>query len=182
MHAMGSFASGGLSSRGKYFQSARADFSVDPERWYVRDLLLKHISGTLSGNVLYETSGKVNYDATIKMDPATFTPFVSEDKTKELLQHISFSNNPAVNIHFSGSGSSKEPETWLTNGHFRIGQCKYQNIPLLGANGTFETNSQGIIFRNFRIVPAEGHFIDGKMAQVLAVSDTLLTLPTTPFV
>ena len=167
MHAMGSFASGGLSSRGKYFQRARADFSIGPERWYVRDLLLEHMSGTLSGNVLYETSGKVNYDATIKMDPATFTPFVSEDNTKELLQRISFSNNPAVNIHFSGSGSSKEPETWQTNGHFRIGQCTYQNIPLLGANGTFETDSRGITFRNFRIDPAEGHFIDGKMAQVL---------------
>ena len=167
MYAMGSLACEGISSRGEYFQTTRADFSISPERWYVRDLQLEHRSGTLQSNILYETSGNINYDAIITMDPETFAPFVDDDQTKELLQRFKFSNNPAVNIHFSGSGLSDKPSTWHTNGHFRIGQCRYQNIPLLGATGAFEINPEGMIFQDFRIDPAEGHFVDGKLAQFL---------------
>lgn len=167
MRAIGSFACGRFSSRGENFQGARADFSIGQERWYIRDFFLKHMSGTLSGNALSETSGEIYYNASIEMDPATFTPFVKDEKTKDLLQRIRFRENPAVNIHFSGSGFSENPAQWQTKGHFRIGQCRYRDIPLLGATGAFEIHPQGIIFRNFRIDPDEGHFIDGKLAKFL---------------
>ena len=167
MQAVGSFACRRFSSRGENFQEARADFSIGPERWYIRNLFLKHMSGTLSGNALSETTGDIHYDTTIKMDPATFAPFVTGETTQDLLQRFRFREKPAVNIHFSGSGPTTNPEQWQTHGHFRIGHCKYRDIPLLGATGTFEIHPQGITLRNFRIDPDEGHFIDGKLAKFL---------------
>ncbi len=174
LRAIGSFECGRFSSRGESFQGARVNFSIDPERWYVRNLFLKHISGTLSGNALNQTAGEVHYDAVIKMDPVTFSPFLSGKKTQDLLKKLEFRENPAVNIHFSGSGHATKPEQWQTNGHFRVGHCRYNDIPLLGATGAFEIHPRGITFRDFRIDPDEGHFIDGKLAEFLGQEELVI--------
>lgn len=166
MRVIGSFECNRFASRGENFETAYADFSIDPERWYVRNLLLGHKSGTASGNALSETSGKIRYNAAIEMDPTTFAPFFSNEKTQDLLNRFQFGESPAVSIRFSGTGPATDPDDLATAGHFTIGPCKYRDIPLVGATGKFNIHSQDITFQDFRIDREEGH-IDGKQVKIL---------------
>jgi hypothetical protein len=174
MQVVGNLECSRFASRGKIFERAHADFSIDPERWYVRNLFLGHKSGTASGNALSETSGKIRYDATIEMDPTTFTPFFPEGKTQDLLNRFHFDANPALYVHFSGAGPSTNPDHWNTTGHCRIGHCTYRDFPLVGVSGRFKIHAQDITFQDFRIEPEEGQNIDGKLARFLGNEELVI--------
>ncbi len=174
MQAVGSFECNRFVSRGKIFEKAYTDFSIDPERWYVRNLFLGHKSGTASGNALSETSGQIRYNAKIEMDPTTFTPFFPAGNAQDLMDRFQFNANPAVYIHFSGAGPSINSDHWKTTGHCRIGHCTYRDFPLVGVSGTFKIHAQDITFQDFRIEPEEGQHIDGKLAQILGNEELVI--------
>ncbi len=162
----GTFECGRVGSHGKIFDGAYAEFSVSPEKWYVRNLLLEHLSGTASADVLYDAASGLRYRAQIAMDPTAFTPFFKTESTKAFLRRFQFdSKNPTINVSAKGSGPGLDPTTWTTSGEFILGPCRYRNVPVLNATGNYEISGPEMSFSDFRVTRPEGR-IDGDAVHV----------------
>ncbi len=161
----GTFECDRFGSRGQIFEGAHADFSVAPGRWYLRNLLLEHKTGTSGANALYTAEEGIRYEGAIEMDPATFIPFLGKEQTKQFLRRFEFGRSPTVSLRFSGSGPDLDQQNWTTLGRFTLGPCHYREIPVLGAAGKFEIQGKDMTFRDFRIEREEGH-LDGDLVHV----------------
>lgn len=165
LRMIGTFECGRFGSKGQIFEGAYADFSIDPNRWYLRNVLLDHQSGNASGNALYDSAKGIRYRAAIEMDPTCFVPFLQNEVNEKFISRFQFEENPTISLRFEGDGPSTDPREWSSTGHFTIGPCRYNEVPLLGATGKFESKGKVTTYRDFRILREEGH-IDGDFAQV----------------
>lgn len=165
LRATGTFECERFASRGQIFEGAYADFSIAPDRWYLRNLLLEHKSGTTSANALYIKNDGIRYKAAIEMDPTTFIPFFGKETTRNFMNRFKFGANPTISVSVSGEGPGLNPRDWTTRGHFNLGPCLYREIPVVGTTGTLEITGKNLIFTDFRLDREEGH-LDGKRVEV----------------
>jgi hypothetical protein len=161
----GTFECDRFASRGQIFEGAYADFSVAPDRWYVRNFLLEHKTGTSGANALYTEADGIRFEAAIEMDPTTFIPFFDKEQTKAFLRRFEFGRSPAISVQISGDGPDLNQLGWTTRGRFTLGPCIYREIPVVAATGKFEIKAKDMTFREFRIEREEGH-IDGDLVIV----------------
>ena len=68
------------------FESGATNFSYNNSKLYLRNLSLAHESGTLSGSYLQNELKEFQFDAELKMDPRTFTPFM--DKVPDFVSKL----------------------------------------------------------------------------------------------
>ncbi len=161
----GTFECERFASRGQIFEGAYADFSIAPDRWYLRNLLLEHKSGTTSANALYSKQDGIRYQAAIEMDPTTFIPFFGKEVTRRFIHRFQFDSNPTISVSVTGEGPGIDPREWTTRGHFTLGPCHYREIPVVGTTGNLEVTGKNLIFTDFRLHREEG-YLDGKRVEV----------------
>lgn len=152
----GSLDCGRFSTRGAVFDGLSARFGVAPEGVYIRDLLLRHQTGTLSAQALDHEENGFRYRAVLRMDPNAFLPFARMEKTREIIQRFEF--NPKSNIHFEleGAGPEADIQQCLNQGRGELRNFKYRGVEMemLAADVEFKDPMQH--YRNIRIKRAEG--------------------------
>ena len=152
----GSLDCGRFSTRGAVFDGLSAKFGVAPEGVYIRDLVLRHQTGTLSAQVLSHEQEGFHYRALLRMDPNAFLPFAQMEKTREILRRFEFSPRSNIFFELEGAGPVADLQECLNQGRGELRNFRYRgvDIDLLTAEVEFKDPKQH--YRNVRLQRPEG--------------------------
>ena len=156
VHASGRLEFGRFSSRGAVFSGLDANFGVAHEGVYIRDLLLRHETGTLSAQALAHDTEGFRYRAVLRMDPNAFLPFAKMEQTREIIRRFQFSPRSSIHLELEGQGPEPDLQLCRNRGRGELRQLSYRGVELelLEADIEFQDHEQH--FRNVRIQRAEG--------------------------
>lgn len=168
VHATGSLDCGRFSTRGAVFDGLKANIGVSPEGVYIRDLLLKHESGTLAAQALSHEKEGFHYRAVLRMDPNTFLPFAKMKQTRELISRFQLNPSSSVYLELEGKGPRPDLQACVNKGRADLRNLRYRGVDLVQVEADLEFQGPVMHFRNGRIRRKEGV---GEVAHV-HVNDT----------
>jgi hypothetical protein len=156
VQVIGRLECGRFSTRGEIFDGLAANIGVAPEGVYLRDVLLRHETGTLEGQLLIHETDGVRYRATLRMDPRAFIPFSRQEQTRELLRRFEFDGKSDIFFTIEGTGPVFDPQQCVNRGRGLIKHFVYRGVPVeeMAADVEFQGPQQH--FRNITIKRPEG--------------------------
>ncbi len=141
---------------GAIFEGFQADFCIEHDKKFFRNIVVEHNTGTLSGQFLVE-GDQIRYKGDLDMDPTVFIPMLKREETRRFYRRFDFGNSPTVSVQFEGSGPVSEPTKLHTTGRLALGPCKFNGIEAEAAIAQFEIKNRDHIFHEFRLERKEGH-------------------------
>lgn len=147
---------GRFSTRGTVFEGVKASIGVAPEGVYIRDLVLRHETGTLAAQTMVHETDGCRYQLVIRMDPNAFVPFAKMQKTREIIQRFQFTPESFIHFELNGVGTEPDPQKCLNTGRGDLRHFKYRGVELdeLLADVEFQGPIQH--YRNLKIKRPEG--------------------------
>jgi len=147
---------GRFGTRGEVFDGLKANIGVAPEGVYVRDLLLRHKTGTVSAqSLVHETQG-TRYQLMVRMDPNAFLPFAKTKQTRDIIQRFEFTPESSIDLELVGEGAEPDPQKWVNKGHGDLRRFKYRGLYLDELNADVEIQHPLMHFRNVKVRRPEG--------------------------
>lgn len=176
----GHLESGRFGSRGEIFESLSLSIGATPEGIFARDAVLKHKTGSVLMSVMYHRAQGLKVDATLRMDPNLFLPFISGPKTREIIQRFTFRDDSLIDVRMAVAGASDRLKECVISGHGLVKKASYKGV-------FFESVEMDLAFRgdshNYYNVraqrpdgPAEARFVfvndadDQKWVRLIGVS------------
>ena len=156
IEAVGELQSGRFNSRGEVFEGVSASFGVAPEGFYIRDGLLRHKSGTLAIQTMFQEIEGFKYRAVLRMDPHAFLPFASEEATRELIRRFQFDDSSSIFVGLEGQGPDMSLGSCRNVGRAEFHDLKYRGVEFAAASGELEFFNRKLIFRNVAAVVRSG--------------------------
>ncbi len=156
VHVTGSLDCGRFGTRGEVFEGLRAMIGVAPEGVYVRDLLLRHKTGTLAAQTLVHETQGTRYDLVLRMDPSAFLPFAQMRQTREIIQRFEFTPESSIHFELTGSGPLPDPQKCLNRGKGDLRRFKYKGLYLEEMQADVEFQHPMQHYRNIRLRRQEG--------------------------
>lgn len=156
VQATGRLDCGRFSTRGAVFDGLEANIGVAPEGVYVRDLVLKHETGTLTAQALSHEVEGFRYRAVLQMDPNAFMPFAKMKQTRELISR--FQCNPKSSIYFEveGAGPKADLQQCVNKGRGDLRNLRYRGVDVEQLETEVEFQGPIMHFRNAKIRRPEG--------------------------
>ena len=152
-------------SRGEMFEGFHADFSIDRERFFFRNVLLEHGTGTAEAKLLYNREEGMRYEATVDLSPKIFSRFIDNEAAKGMIERFEFDRSPNFFVHLEGRGPARDRATWHTTGNVSTSNFRYNGTPVKNVVTNFEVSNQILTFTDFRLDREEG-YISGDMARI----------------
>ncbi len=153
-------------TRGQVFSGANFGFSLEGERFYLRNLRLDHKTGVAFLNLKYEP-GKgeetMQYQAEIKLDPLVFRPFLDE-RGRKFIDAWNFGETSLIYIAAVGQGESWDFATWKNRGVFDLRHFRLNGVEFLELEADYEADGATQWFRNVALVREEGRIV-AELAQ-----------------
>ena len=152
----GSLDCGRFSTRGEVFDGVKTMIGVAPEGVYIRDLLLRHKTGTLSAQTLVHETQGCRYQLTLRMDPNAFLPFAKMKATRDIIQRFQFTPESSINFVLNGVGPEPDPQKCLNTGHGDLRHFKYRGLELDELQADVEFQGPIQHYRNLIMKRPEG--------------------------
>lgn len=156
VHVTGRLETGRFSSRGSVFDSLVAKIGVAPEGVYVRDLLLRHQTGTLTAQTLVHESMGTRYQLVMKMDPNAFVPFAKMKATRDIIQRFEFTEASSIHFELNGIGPEPDPQKCVNTGRGDLRRFKYRGLDLDELQADVEFQGPIQHYRNLKLKRPEG--------------------------
>lgn len=156
VHVTGRLETGRFSSRGAVFDSLAAKIGVAPEGVYIRDLLLRHQTGTLTAQTLVHESMGTRYQLVMKMDPNAFVPFAKMKATREIIQRFEFTEASSIHFELNGIGPEPDPQKCVNTGRGDLRRFKYRGLDLNELQADVEFQGPIQHYRNLKLTRPEG--------------------------
>ena len=148
IEALGDLQSGRFNSRGEVFEGISAAFGVAPEGFYIRDGLVRHRSGSLAIQAMFQEIEGFKYRAVLRMDPHAFLPFAGEESTRELIRRFEFDESSSIFVGLEGQGPEMSLAACRNVGRAEFRDLKYRGVDFNSASGDLEFFNRKLIFRN----------------------------------
>lgn len=152
----GSLECGRFSTRGSVFDGLTAKIGVAPEGVYVRDLLLRHQTGTLTAQTLVHEGQGCRYQITLRMDPNAFLPFAKMKQTREIIQRFEFTPESTIRFDLNGVGPEPDPQKCVNTGRGDLQRFKYRGVYLDELQADVEFQGPIQHYRNLKMRRPEG--------------------------
>ncbi|MFM2177265.1 MAG: hypothetical protein RL015_1363 [Verrucomicrobiota bacterium] len=156
VHVTGRLETGRFSSRGAVFDSLMTKIGVAPEGVYIRDLLLRHQTGTLTAQTLVHESMGTRYQLVMKMDPNAFVPFAKMKATREIIQRFEFTEASSIHFELNGIGPEPDPQKCINTGRGDLRRFKYRGLDLDELQADVEFQGPIQHYRNLKLTRPEG--------------------------
>lgn len=156
VHVTGRLETGRFSSRGAVFDSLMTKIGVAPEGVYIRDLLLRHQTGTLTAQTLVHESMGTRYQLVMKMDPNAFVPFAKMKATREIIQRFEFTEASSIHFELNGIGPEPDPQKCVNTGRGDLRRFKYRGLDLDELQADVEFQGPIQHYRNLKLRRPEG--------------------------
>ncbi|MEN3941382.1 AsmA-like C-terminal region-containing protein [Prosthecobacter sp. SYSU 5D2] len=154
--ATGSLDCGRFSTRGAVFNGLEANIGVAPEGVYVRDLVLKHETGTLSAQAMSHDEKGFRYKAVLRMDPNAFLPFAKMQQTREIISRFQFNPKSSIYFELEGAGPEADLQQCLNRGRGDLRNFSYRGVEMVRIQSDVEFQGRVQHFRNAKLQRAEG--------------------------
>lgn len=152
----GNLDCGRFGTRGEVFDGLKASIGVAPEGVYIRDLLLRHKTGTLSAQTLVHETQGTRYQLTLRMDPNAFLPFAKMKQTREIIQRFEFTPESSIDLELTGAGPEPDPQKCLNKGRGDLRRFKYRGLYLDEMTADIEFQDPMQHYRNIKLRRPEG--------------------------
>lgn len=152
----GQLECGRFSTRGSVFDGVKASIGVAPEGVYIRDLVLRHETGTLAAQTMVHETNGCRYQIVARMDPNAFVPFAKMQKTREIIQRFQFSPESSIHFELNGVGPEPDPQKCLNTGRGDLRHFKYRGVELDELQADVEFQGPIQHYRNLKIKRPEG--------------------------
>lgn len=156
VHVTGRLDCGRFSTRGEVFDGLAANIGVAPEGVYIRDLLLRHKTGTMAAQSLVHEGQGARYEVLLRMDPNAFLPFAKMKQTRDIIQRFEFTPESSINLELNGSGPVFDPQKCLNLGKGDLRRFKYRGLFLEELQADVEFQHPKQHYRNVKVRRAEG--------------------------
>lgn len=147
---------GRFGTHGEVFEGLKANIGVAPEGVYVRDLLLRHKTGTLSAQSLMHEAQGTRYHLRVRMDPNAFLPFAKTKPTRDIIQRFEFTPESSIDLELAGEGAEPDPQKWVNTGRGDLRRFKYRGLYLDELTADVEVQHPLLHFRNVKVRRPEG--------------------------
>ncbi len=147
---------GRFSTRGTVFDGVKASIGVAPEGVYIRDLVLRHETGTLAAQTMVHETNGCRYQIVVRMDPNAFVPFAKMQKTREIIQRFQFSPESSIHFELNGVGPEPDPQKCLNTGRGDLRHFRYRGVELDELQADVEFQGPIQHYRNLKIKRPEG--------------------------
>ena len=128
VECVGSVRAKRFASRGVVMEGLDADFGLSPKGCYLRDVLLKHESGTFGIQAMWKKDENFRYRALLQMDPNVFLPFLGLPKTQEIIRRFEFGPESGIWFEVEGEGPKPDINACLNKGRVEIHRFKYRGV------------------------------------------------------
>ena len=119
------------------WSSLSSDFSWQKGKLYLRDLLLIHPDGQLSGKLLFQDEN-IRYQARSTLPARLFDPFIKPGGSiRKVLGRAKFRPDSLVTLDLTGSIRPSQLTDWTASGQVELKNFSYNNIPANYASATF---------------------------------------------
>ncbi len=156
VHVTGRLDCGRFSTRGEVFDGLSANIGVAPEGVYIRDLLLRHKTGTMAAQSLVHESMGARYEVLLRMDPNAFLPFAKMKQTREIIQRFEFTPESSIHLELTGKGPEFDPQKCLNQGKGDLRRFKYRGLFLEQLQADVEFQHPMQHYRNVKVRRTEG--------------------------
>lgn len=156
LDCIGNINAGRFTSRGEVFEGLSGNFGLSPQGYYLRDVLLKHGSGTLGAQVLWKKGEDFRFRVLLQMDPSVALPFMPPSKNTELLQRFKFRENSGIYASFEGEGPEPDLNLCRNSGRIELHDFRYRGVEFEGISTRFEIQGKKVFFRGIELTRPEG--------------------------
>jgi len=156
VHVTGRLDCGRFSTRGEVFDGLAANIGVAPEGVYIRDLLLRHKTGTMAAQSLVHEEQGARYEVLLRMDPNAFLPFAKMKQTRDIIQRFEFTPESSIHLELTGKGPEFDPQKCLNQGRGDLRNFKYRGLHLEELQADVEFQHPMQHYRNVKVRRAEG--------------------------
>ena len=134
------------------FNSFDANFSWDGARWYARDILLSHRTGTLTAKAEQLPD---SFRAEIKstLNPTKLLPLFS-GKFAEAMKEFEFIDSPQVELSMLGPGF--DFDKCITTGSLQLGRAALRGSQMDRAQCGLLIKDRAVTYQNFKIERGDG--------------------------
>lgn len=120
---------GRFGSRGEVFNSLSLTLGANTEGLFVRDVQLKHKTGTLALDVMKHRTQGFKANLVLRMDPNIFLPFIPGPKTREIIQRFGFDETSSIDVQLACAGPSTNLRECPSSGHGVLRHFSYKGVP-----------------------------------------------------
>lgn len=174
----GSLHAGRFASRGEIIDSLSLNFGVAPEGIYLRDLFLRHKTGTLGLKAMWKKKEGLHYKALLQMDPNVFMPFANLPQTKDILKRFQFGDDSSIFAEISGESPSTDIHEGQNGGRVELHNFKYRGVDFRRVEGNVSFTGDTHTYRNLQVERREGN----ATAEEVHVDDAAETVKLTKVV
>lgn len=119
---------GRFGSRGEVFNSLSLTLGAAPDGIFVRDMLLKHKTGTLALDLMKHREQGFKFNLGLRMDPNVFLPFIPGPKTREIIQRFGFDETSYIDVHLACAGPTTVLHDCPSSGHGVLRNFRYKDV------------------------------------------------------
>ncbi|MEZ0387084.1 MAG: hypothetical protein ACAI34_08465, partial [Verrucomicrobium sp.] len=156
IHCVGSVEAGRFASRGEMVEGLTANFGLAPDGWYVRDVRLRHSTGSLGLQAMYREGEGFRYRALLQMEPHVFLPFIKLAPAQDIIRRFGFRHESSIFAEVEGSGKTPNIGQCLNRGRAELHNFSYRGQEMERLSADVEFSGPLHNYRNVEIERKEG--------------------------
>jgi hypothetical protein len=143
-------------TRGEIMDGLEASFGLSPQGCYFRDVLLRHKTGTLSVQAMWQKEVGLKYKALVQLDPHIFMPFIEAKPVKEIVNRFAFTSDSGIYAEVEGEGDDLKMKTCQNHGRVELHNFSYRGAAMKRASADVEFSGFKHAYRNVDLEREEG--------------------------
>ena len=152
LSAIGSLSCNSFRFLGIPFESIKTDFSWQNGDIYLRDLVVRHESGELEGELRVKDD-LVQYRTQTSLPLSAYRPFIGEQSgLEQALTASEFDEDSRILINAQGSVWRKNLSDWDATGSFRLENFRHNGVSIKLATASFSMSPLDYIFDDLNAV------------------------------
>lgn len=151
-------------SRGEVLDGFEAGFGLSPQGCYFRDVLLRHKTGTLGLQAMWNQQSGFRYKALIQLDPHIVLPFMQLKQTKEIIDRFDFTSDSGIFAEIEGEGPELRIDTCQNRGRAELHNFSYKGAPMKRVSANVAFSGPRHKYTNLEIEREEGRAVAKEVA------------------
>ncbi len=155
VRALGSFSAGRFNTRGAMFDGAGGTFFVDGQDFFLRELRLRHATGTATGEAM-KRGPELRYRTDFRMSPAALEPFVPHDAVRAWLGRLKVTPGSLVRVQATGNGLTTDLQSWRNTADVELRDVEFDGDAIRRCDVRVQQNGPLTVLTAPRLVRPEG--------------------------
>ncbi|MFZ4763664.1 MAG: hypothetical protein ACOYMN_01820 [Roseimicrobium sp.] len=156
VECVGTLHAGRFSTRGEVLEGLETNFGLSTQGCYLRDGLLRHKTGSMSFQAMWQQSTGFRYQAQVQLDPRIFVPFLNQPETQEIFKRFGFRPDSGIYGELQGEGPTPKLSDCQNHGRLDLHNFTYRGAEMAHASAEIAFSGHTHTYRNVELWRKEG--------------------------